>query len=47
MSDNWSIRKKDFIISDLQLSIKDRLTKFIRYEWDDHPEEYCSLTYED
>ena len=47
MADNWSIRNEEFMTSDIQLAIKDGLPKPIRYELDDHPEEYRYLTYED
>ena len=47
MSDNWNICNKKFTTSDIRLAIKDRLPKSMRGELDDHPENYCSLTYED
>ena len=47
MSANWKFRNKEFMISDLGLAIKDGLTKPMRDELDDHPEDYISLTYED
>ena len=43
---NWSVRNKEFRISDLQLAIKDGLPKFMRDELDDHPEDYRSSTFE-
>ena len=47
MSDHWSVRNKDFTVSDLRLAIRDGLPKSMRDELDDHTEDYCSLTYED
>ena len=47
MADNWSICNEEFTTSDLQLAIKNRLPKSMRYELDDHPEYYRFLTYED
>ena len=46
MAANWSVRNKEFTTSDLQLSIRDGLPKSMRDELDDHPEDYCYLTYE-
>ena len=43
MAANWNVCNKKFTISDLRLSIKDRLPKSMRDELDDHPEEYSSL----
>ena len=43
---NWSVCNEEFTTSDLRLTIKDRITKTIRDELDDHPEDYSSLTYE-
>ena len=37
MADNWSVRKKEFTTSDLRLNIKDKLSKTMRDELDDHP----------
>ena len=45
MADNWSIRDKYFTTRDLRLYIKDRLTKSMMDELDDHTEDYSSLTY--
>ena len=47
MANNWNAQKEYFITSDLQLAIKDVLPKSMRDELNDHPEDYCSLTYED
>ena len=47
MEANWSVCNEEFNTSDLQLVIKDGLPKSIRDKLDDHPEYYCSLTYED
>ena len=47
MIDNWSVRNKEFTTSDLQLAIKDGPPKKMRYELDDHTEDYLSLNYED
>ena len=46
MAANWSVRNKEFTTSHLQLSIRDGLPKSMRDELDDHPEDYCYLTYE-
>ena len=46
MSANWSVCNEEFTTSYLQLAIRDGLPKVMRDELDDHPEEYCSLTYE-
>ena len=43
---NWRIRNEEFMISDIRLAIKDGLPKSTRDELYDHPEDYCSLTYE-
>ena len=45
MADNWNVRNKQFMISDLRLSIKYGISKSMRDELDDHPEDYRSLTY--
>ena len=45
MTVNWSVRNEEFITSDIQLAFRDGIPKSIRYELDDHPEDYCSLTY--
>ena len=45
MAANWSVRNKEFTNSDLRLSIRDGLPKSMRDELDDHPEDYCYLTY--
>ena len=47
MVDNWKVRNEEFTASDLQLAINDGLPKSVRDELDEHPEDYCSLTYED
>ena len=47
MADNWNICNKEFTTSDIRLAIKDGIPKSMRGELDDHPENYCSLTYED
>ena len=44
---NWNVRDEEFTIIGIQLAIKDRLTKSMRDELDNHPEDYRSLTYED
>ena len=44
---NWSVRNEDFTISDIRLAIKDGLLKSMRDEFDDYPEDYHYLTYED
>ena len=44
---NWSVRNEEFTTSDRRLDTKDGLPKAISGELDDHPEDYCSLTYED
>ena len=45
MSANWSVLNKEFTTCDLRFYIKDRLTKTMRDELDDHPEDYRSVTY--
>ena len=47
MTDNWSVRNKEFTTSDIRLAIKDGLPKTTRDEFDDHPEDYRYLTDED
>ena len=47
MSANWSARNEYFTITDLRLAIKGGLPKSMSDEWDDIPEDYRSLTYED
>ena len=47
ISENWSVRNEEFNTSDIKLSIRDWLPKETRDELDEHPEEYCYLTYED
>ena len=44
---NRNFRNEEFTTSDLRLAIKDGLPKSMRYELDDHPEDYSYLTYED
>ena len=46
MAPNWSVRNKEFTTSDLQLDIKYRVSKTMRDELYDHPEDYRSLTNE-
>ena len=46
-SANWNIQNQEFNSSEIQLEIKDKLSKSMQYELDDHPEDYRSLTYED
>ena len=47
MAANWSIHNKEFMNSDILITIKDGLPKSMRDELDDHTEDYCSLIYED
>ena len=47
MADNWSVHIKEFTVSDIRLDIKGGLTKFMGDKSDDHPEDYCFLTYKD
>ena len=44
---NWNFFNQELTASDIQLAIKNVLPKSMRYELDDHPEEYPSLNYED
>ena len=46
MSDNCKVRNEEFTAIDIWLAILGGLPKYISDELDDHPEEYCSLTYE-
>ena len=46
MADKWSFRNKEFTIGDLRLAIRYGLPKSMRNELDDHPEDYCLITYE-
>ena len=43
---NCTVRNQDFTANEVRLAIKDRLPKSMQDELDDHPENYCSLTYE-
>ena len=47
MSDICNVRNEDFTVGNIKLAIKYVLPKSMRYELDDHPEDYRSLTYED
>ena len=47
MAANCNVRNKEFTISDLRLSIEEVLTKSMRDELDDHPEDYRFFAYED
>ena len=46
MEANWSLCNKEFTTGDLRLDIRDGLSKSMRDELDDYPEDYRSLTYE-
>ena len=47
MADNWEFRNEEVTAGDLRLAIRGGLHKSTRDELDYHPEDYCSLTYED
>ena len=40
----WNFCNQEFTLSELRLAIKDRLTKYMQDEWDDHTEDYSYLT---
>ena len=47
MEANWNVRNEELTESDIRLAIRDGLPKSMRDELNEHPEEYCYLTYKD